>query len=193
LGKPFPGNEVKIVGDDGRELPTGEVGHLMVRGAATSSGYFGDPEATCTVWGCLGKEGWYRTGDLARLDEQGYLTLMGRKKEMIIRGGQNIYPKEIEDLLCSHPKVKEALVIGIPDEVMGERACACVTLVKGQTLTFDEMVSFLKERKLAVHKLPERLEVWEQFPTLVDGQKIDKKTVINKIMEKTKQETRSWK
>jgi non-ribosomal peptide synthetase component E (peptide arylation enzyme) len=187
IGKPFPGNEIKIIDEKGQEVPSGEIGQLCVRGAATSSGYFGDVDATRAAWGELGKRGWYRTGDLAKLDEEGYLILVGRKRDMILRGGLNIYPKEIEDLLLSHPKIKEALVIGIPDPIMGERACACVTLVKGQMLTFEEMVSFLKEKKLAVHKFPERLEVWEQFPTLVDGQKFDKKSVINRMIERLKQ------
>ncbi len=184
LGKPFPGNEVKIANGDGKELPQGEVGDLFVRGATTSSGYFGDPGATIKAWGELGKGGWYRTGDLARLDEQGYLVLVGRKKEIIIRGGQNIYPKEIEDLLLSHPIVTQAVVIGIPDPVMGERACACVTSVKGQDFTFEDMSSFLKGKGLAIHKLPERLEVMEGFPQLVDGQKVDKMSLKKMIMEK---------
>ena len=184
LGKPFPGNEVKIASGDGKELPHGEVGELFVRGATTSSGYFGDPDATIEAWGELGKGGWYRTGDLAKLDEQGYLVLVGRKKEIIIRGGQNIYPKEIEDLLLSHPRVTQAVIIGLPDPVMGERACACVTPVKGQDFTFDEMSSFLKEKGLAIHKLPEWLEVMEEFPQLVDGQKVDKISLKKMILER---------
>ena len=185
LGKPFPGNEVKIADDKGKERPQGEVGELFVRGATTSSGYFGDPDATIEAWGELGKGGWYRTGDLAKLDEQGYLVLVGRKKEVIIRGGQNVYPREVEDLLLSHPNITQAVVIGIPDQVMGERACACVTPVKGQDFSFEEMSSFLKGKGLAIHKHPERLEVMEGFPQLVDGQKVDKillkKMIIDKI------------
>ncbi|KPK14968.1 MAG: hypothetical protein AMK69_28030 [Nitrospira bacterium SG8_3] len=183
LGKPFPGNEVKITDGKGKECPQGEVGELFVRGATTSSGYFGDPDRTVEAWGELGKGGWYRTGDLAKIDEQGYLVLVGRKKEMIIRGGQNIYPKEIEDLLLSHPRVMQAVVIGIPDPVMEERACACVTPVKGQDFTFDEMSSFLKRKGLAIHKHPERLEVMEEFPQLVDGQKVDKISLKKMILE----------
>jgi non-ribosomal peptide synthetase component E (peptide arylation enzyme) len=184
LGKPFPGNEVKITDGKGKECPQGEVGELFVRGATTSSGYFGDPDRTVEAWGELGRGGWYRTGDLAKIDEQGYLVLVGRKKEMIIRGGQNIYPKEIEDLLLSHPRVMQAVVLGIPDPVMEERACACVTPVKGQDFTFEEMSSFLKRKGLAIHKLPERLEVMEEFPQLVDGQKVDKISLKRMIMEK---------
>ncbi|MGD8228277.1 MAG: AMP-binding protein [Desulfobacteraceae bacterium] len=184
LGKPFPGNEVKIASGDGKELPQGEVGELFVRGATTSSGYFADPDTTVEAWCELGKGGWYRTGDLAKLDEQGYLVMVGRKREVIIRGGQNIFPKEIEDLLLTHPHVTQAVVIGIPDQVMGERACACVTLVKRQAFTFEEMISFLKEKGLAIHKLPERLEVVEEFPQLVDGQKVDKISLKKMILDK---------
>jgi non-ribosomal peptide synthetase component E (peptide arylation enzyme) len=174
LGKPFPGNEVKIVDDSGREVPAGEIGLLCVRGAATSSGYFGDQQATIEAWGALGMEGWYKTGDLAKLDEEGYLTIVGRIKDMIIRGGQNVYPAEIESLLLTYPKVSQAVVVGIPDPVMGERACACIVTLREESLTFEEMIAFLKTKGLAVHKLPERLVVMAQFPHLADGQKVDR-------------------
>ena len=188
LGKAFPGNEVKIVDDNGREVPAGEVGQLRVRGAATSSGYFGNRQATIEAWGALGMEGWYKTGDLARLDEEGYLTIVGRIKDMIIRGGQNIYPAEIESLLLTYPMVSQAVLIGIPDLVMGERACACIVTLGGENLTFDEMIAFLKTKGLAVHKLPEKLVVLEKLPSLVDGQKVDKmalrKMVLSEISAK---------
>ena len=185
LGKPFPGNEVRIVDASGREVPGGEVGQLQVRGAATSSGYFGNRAATLEAWGALGMEGWYRTGDLARLDEGGYLTIVGRIKDMIIRAGQNVYPAEIENLLLTHPKVSQAVLIGIPDPVLGEKACACIVTAPGQSLTLEEVIAFLKTKGLAVHKLPEKLVVMPQFPHLADGQKVDRiglrKTVLAKI------------
>jgi non-ribosomal peptide synthetase component E (peptide arylation enzyme) len=181
LGKSFPGNEVRICDDQGKEVPLGEVGHLFVRGASTSSGYFGDAEATLTAWGEFGMGGWYKTGDLAKLDEEGYLVIVGRHKDIIIRGGQNIYPKEIEDLLLTHPKIMQAVVVGMPDPVMGERAWACVTLLEGEKLNLEGMVHFLKQKGLAVHKLPERLEVLDQLPQLVDGQKINK-IALKKMM-----------
>lgn len=188
LGRPFPGNEVKITNEQGDEVQPGEVGLLSVRGASTSSGYYGNEAATLDAWGEFGLGGWYQTGDLAKLDDQGYLILVGRKKEIIIRGGQNIYPKEIEDLLLSQPNIMQAIVIGIPDVVMGERACACVTLVENHRFGFEEMTSFLREKGLAVHKLPERLEVFEQFPQLVDGQKVDKRSLKEKVMMKIEKE-----
>ena len=184
LGKPFPGNEVRICDDQGKEVPPGEVGHLFVRGASTSSGYFGDMEATLAAWGELGMGGWYKTGDLAKLDGDGYLVIVGRHKDIIIRGGQNIYPKEIEDLLLTHKKIMQAVVVGMPDPVMGERAWACVTLVEGENLNLEEMIAFLKGNVLAIHKLPERLEVLDRFPELVDGQKVNKIALKNMMTER---------
>jgi non-ribosomal peptide synthetase component E (peptide arylation enzyme) len=189
LGKPFPGNEVRIRNEKRDEVPPGEVGQLSVRGGSTSTGYYGNVEATLEAWGELGQKGWYQTGDLAKLDDQGYLLLVGRKKELIIRGGQNIYPGEIEDLLLSHPNIMQAIVIGIPDVVMGEKACACITLTKKRGFDFEEMTSFLKEKGLAVHKLPERLEVFEQFPQLVDGQKVDKISLKKQVMKHIEKES----
>jgi len=186
VGKPFPGNEIKIVNDQKEEVPVGRVGELLVRGAATSSGYYENPIATLSAWGEFGGGGWFRTGDLAKVDEEGYLILVGRKKGMILRGGQNIYPREIEDLLVSHPKVKQAAVVGIPDSIMGERACACVTVVAGQEFAFEEMTSFLRQNGLAIHKLPERLEVLQELPSLADGQKVDRLLLTQKIVKKLK-------
>jgi len=189
LGRPFPGNEIKIADEEGREVPRGVVGRMFVRGAATSSGYFGDLDATLAAWRTLGLEGWYKTGDLAKIDEDGYLVLVGREKDMIIRGGQNIYPAEIENLLLSHPKVSQAVIVGVPDPVMGERACACIVPVAGESVTFEEVVTFLKEKGLAVHKLPERLVVMDRFPQLADGQKVDKISLKKVVMERIQEES----
>ncbi|MBW2063936.1 MAG: acyl--CoA ligase [Deltaproteobacteria bacterium] len=186
LGRPFPGNEIKIGDENGNSLPPGQVGELYVRGASTSSGYYGDRDATLAAWGALGKEGWYNTGDLAKIDEDGFLVLVGRKKEIIIRGGQNIYPKEIEELLCTHPKVVQAVVLGVPDTVMGERACACVVLAEGEKMELGEMTDFLRNMGLAVHKLPERLEIFEKFPQLAEGQKVDRRSLKEQVLERLK-------
>ncbi|MBW1996489.1 MAG: acyl--CoA ligase [Deltaproteobacteria bacterium] len=186
LGRPFPGNEIKIGDEKGNPLPPGEIGELYVRGASASSGYYRDRDATLAAWGALGRAGWYNTGDLAKIDEGGYLILVGRKKEIILRGGQNIYPREIEELLLSHPKVAQVVVIGIPDSVMGERACACVILPKGEKMELEEMANFLRDRGLAVHKLPERLEIFEKFPQLAEGQKVDKISLKRQVLERLK-------
>ncbi len=184
VGKPFLGNEVRVVGDDGKDVRQGEVGEMWVRGACSGSGYYNDVEATKTAWGELGPGGWYRTGDLVKQDEAGNVTFVGRKKDMIIRGGQNIYPKEIENILLSHPKVLDVAIVGMPDAVMGEKACAFVIPKPGQVFTFAEMVAFLKEKKLANFKIPERLEIRDRFPGLVDGQKVDKKALAREVAER---------
>ena len=122
------------------------------------------------------KDGWTTTGDIVKFD-QGCLWILGRAKDMIIRGGQNIYPAEIEGLLNGHPSVASVAIVGYPDREMGERACAYVVLKAGQTLTFEEMKAFLKEKKISAYKLPERLEIVAALPTVGDSGKIDKKVL----------------
>jgi non-ribosomal peptide synthetase component E (peptide arylation enzyme) len=179
-GKPHYGNEVVIIDEQGNEAARGEEGELIFRGPCTCSGYYRDMERTIEVWGTLGKDGWYRSGDLAKLDEDNNITLTGRKKEIIIRGGQNIYPSEIEGLLFMHPKVKHVAVVPMPDPIMGEKACAFVTTKDNEAFTFDEMIAFLMEKKIAKFKLPERLEIRESLP-LRDEQKVAKKILIEEI------------
>ncbi len=148
--------------------------------------YFRDPEATWATWT---RDGWRRLGDLGRMDEQGYLSIVGRESDMIIRGGQNIYPAEIEGLLLAHPQVSAAAVVRMPDRVMGERACAYIVLKPGGELSFEEMVSFLRDKKIASYKFPERLEVLEELP-LAGGQKVDKKALEQDVAGKLKDEGR---
>jgi non-ribosomal peptide synthetase component E (peptide arylation enzyme) len=177
IGRPLPGSHLKIVGAGGIETKAGKPGRLFVQGPACSLGYFGDEHATQEAWGKKGLEGWYNTGDIARVDEKGYLILEGRVKDMILRGGQNIFPQEIENLLQLHPKIVQAAVIGLHDSVMGERACACVRVDGGQTLSFKEMVHFLKDKGVAIYKLPERLEVFSDFSEFMADQKINRKAL----------------
>lgn len=184
-GKPKVGTEFKIVDDDGREVKPGEAGELWGRGPSCSSGYFADPDSTWTVWT---KDGWYKTGDLARIDENGNVVIAGRKKDMIIRGGQNIHPVEIENLLALHPRVQDVAIVAMPDLVMGEKACAFIVPKPWESITFEEMVAFLKEKKIAPYKLPERLEIVAKIPTVGDGQKIDKVALRRGIAEKLKAE-----
>jgi non-ribosomal peptide synthetase component E (peptide arylation enzyme) len=176
VGKPWLHGEIKIVNEKGEEVPIGEEGEVLVRGACTGGGYFKDPEMTKEVWGTLGEEGWYRTGDIGKIDEDGNLRLLGRKKEIIIRGGQNIYPKEVEDMLLKHPKVADAAVVPMPDPIMGEKVCAFVITRENQKLTLEELIPFLDMQKVAKFKYPERLVVLEKFPILGTG-KVDRKTL----------------
>jgi non-ribosomal peptide synthetase component E (peptide arylation enzyme) len=184
VGKPYVGNEIKITGDDGKPVPKGEIGLLNFRGPGCTIGYYQDQEKTKEVFD---DEGWAVPGDLVMLDENGFLKIVGRKKDIIIRGGQNIYPKEIEDFLIAHPKVVEAAVVPMPDAQLGEKACAFVVLKKGQTFTLGEMVSYLKTKKIAMFKLPERLEIVDALP-LAGGSKINKKEMTRMVTEKLKAE-----
>jgi non-ribosomal peptide synthetase component E (peptide arylation enzyme) len=161
----------------------GEAAEIQIKGPGAVSGYFGDPEGTWQVWT---KDGWYKTGDLGRFDERGNLIIAGRKKDMIIRGGQNIYPVEIENLLTTHPKVSNVAIVKMPDPVMGERACAYVVPKQRQGFTFKEMVSFLKKEGVSAYKLPERLEIIDTLPMVAEGQKVDKKALEKDVAERLK-------
>ena len=155
-----------------------------MKGAIFSSGYYRDPEKTRELWG---DGGWYHSGDLGKFDENGNLYVVGRSKDMIIRGGQNIYPLEVENILIAHPKVLQVAVVSMPDPVMGEKGCAYVIPKEGQSLSMDEMVNFLLEKKIAKFKIPERLEIVEKFPMTESG-KVIKKDLAAEVSRKLKEE-----
>ena len=176
VGKPWLHGEIKIVNEKREAVPMGEEGEVFVRGACTGGGYFKDEAMTVEAWIALGEEGWYQTGDIGRINEKGNLQLLGRKKEIIIRGGQNIYPKEVEDMLLKHPKVADVAIVSMPDPVMGEKGCAFVTTRENIALTLEEVTSFLDKLKIAKFKYPERLVVLEKLPSL-GTEKVDRKTL----------------
>jgi non-ribosomal peptide synthetase component E (peptide arylation enzyme) len=182
VGRMLPGNKVRLVDEAGKEVPEGEPGILYFRGPHAPAGYYRDEEMTSEVFD---EDGWTTTEDIVKFD-QGCLWILGRAKDMIIRGGQNIYPAEIEGLLNEHPKVSSVAIVGYPDREMGERGCAYVIPKPGETFTFDEMVSFLKEKQLAMYKLPERLEIVDEFPAVGDSGKVNKETLKKEIAEKIK-------
>lgn len=186
VGKPYDGVEIKVVDDDGHEVPIGQEGELLYRGPLTTAGYYRDMEKTLETWGILGKEGWFHSGDIVKLTEDGKLVISGRKKDVIIRGGQNIYPVEIEELLVTHPKVESVSVVGMPDPIMGEKTCAYVVPKGQEKLTFDEMKSFLESKRIAPYKMPERLEYIDGIP--MENFKILKKVLRADITEKLKAE-----
>lgn len=173
VGKPYHIFELQLRDSSGRIVSKGEVGEIFVRGDYTASGYYKDPETTAQMWT---KDGWYRTGDLGKLDDRDNLILVGREKDMIIRGGQNIYPVEVVNLLLTYPKVADTAIVGIPDSLMGERACACIVPKKGQDISLEEIVSFLRTKKIAMYKLPEKLLIMETLP-YIDGMKLDRKAL----------------
>jgi non-ribosomal peptide synthetase component E (peptide arylation enzyme) len=185
VGRMLPGNKVRLLDEDDNEVPDGEPGILYFRGPHAPAGYYRDEELTSTVFD---SDGWTTTGDIVKFDQE-CLWILGRSKDMIIRGGQNIYPAEIEGLLNDHPKVASVAIVGYPDKAMGERACAYVIPKAGQDFTFDEMVEFLKGKQLAMFKLPERLEVVAEFPAVGDSGKVNKETLKKEIAEKVKQES----
>lgn len=184
VGKPMAATEIKLVDDEGHEVSRGEVGEVWGRGPACNPGYYGDEEASWQAW----EGGWFKTGDLAKWDDKGNLVIVGRKKDMIIRGGQNIYPAEVEDILRTHPKLVDGAIVGMPDAVMGQRCCAYIVLQPGQEFSFEEMVCFLSEMRFASYKLPERLEIIDSLPRVGDQQKVDKKILEQDITQRLKQE-----
>jgi acyl-CoA synthetase (AMP-forming)/AMP-acid ligase II len=179
VGKPLDGIEIKLVDEDNKEVPLGEMGEVAVRGPHSQPGYYGDAKATQEAW----KDGWFHTGDLGNFDSEGRLTIRGRCKDIIIRGGQNIYPFEIENILSQHPKILKAAVVGMSDTEMGERVCAYVVLKSGENFSFSEMVQSMRDHGIAPFKIPERLEIIENLP-LVGGIKVDKKQLREDIEAK---------
>jgi len=186
VGRLHPGIEIKILDDNGKEVKPGEVGTLWFKGPGNAIGYYRDLEKTMSE--AFDKDGFATPGDLVMMGNDGYLKIMGRKKDIIIRGGQNIYPKEMEDYLLAHRKVTNAAVVPMPDPLMGERACAFVTVKKGEQFTFDEMMEYLKNKKIAMFKFPERLEVIDALPLVGESGKIDKKAMAKMIADKLKAE-----
>jgi acyl-CoA synthetase (AMP-forming)/AMP-acid ligase II len=156
---------IKVVDENGDESAPGEVGEILTYGPSVTIGYYRNPEANAKSFT---KDGWFHTGDQGVFDEHGYLKIVGRKKEMIIRGGANIYPREIEEVLFQHPKVLDAAVVGISDARLGERTCACIVPRDGQTLSLEEVVEFLRD-KIATYKLPEHLELMDSLPRTPTG------------------------
>ena len=183
IGKVMPGGEAQIVDGQGRALPPGNSGELWIRGPATSSGYFRNPEATIDAWGTMGPEGWFRTGDVATIDALGYVTLIGRIKEMINRGGMNIFPAEIENILAEHPKVVESALVALPDPILGEIACLCVIPTHDAKVTVEEIAIFLRAKELAEYKFPARVMLFLEFPR---GQtmRVNRRHLIQKVSER---------
>jgi len=177
VGKPMPGAEVRVVDDDGSPLRRGEVGEIVLKVPTGERRYWGDDEATAETW----RGGWVYTGDLGRIDDDGYLYVVDRKKDMILRGGYNIYCVEVEDGLHEHPDVVEAAAVGVPHKVLGQDVCAVVRLRPGAPpLTVDSVRAFLADR-LADYKLPRRVEVRTQPLPRTGMGKIDKQALLTEL------------
>jgi long-chain acyl-CoA synthetase len=160
VGRPIDGVEVRAMGDDDEPLPAGETGQLAIRGHNVMKGYWRRPDATAAA---ITPEGWFLTGDLGRVDEDGFVYVVGRLKDMIIRGGLNIYPREVEEVLHRHPAVGEAAVVGFPDERLGEEVGAAVVLAPGTSAEPEELREWLKQR-VAPFKYPRRVWILDELP-----------------------------
>lgn len=181
VGRPVcPDDEVRLLDEDGMEVPDGEVGELCCRGPYTLRGYFGAPEYNKRAFT---PDGFYRSGDLMRRHPSGNYMVEGRKKDLINRGGEKISAEEIENLILSHPAIKNVACIPIPDPAFGERMCACILLREGQNLRFEELNHFLLGKEIAKYKLPERLEILPDFPLSSFG-KVSKKKLGEMISAK---------
>ncbi len=178
-GRPIPPNRIELRDPQGRPVPNGEEGEIWGRGPELCLGYR-DPSLNA---GSFDERGFFRTGDLGRLDAEGYLTITGRVKDIIIRGGEKLSAKEIEDLLFEHPKVRSVAVVPMPDRKLGERVCAFVVPAgAGDPPTLDELTHFLETREISRRKYPERLEIVEEMPTTASG-KILKQVLKERIAE----------
>jgi len=159
IGTPIEGVQMRLVDDEGRTVPDGEIGEIAIRGHNVMKGYWGNPKASAEAI----SDGWFRTGDMARVDDDGYYYIVDRKKDLIIRGGYNVYPREIEEVLHEHPAVAEVAVIGIPHAELGEEIGAAVTLKPGASATQAELRAFVRD-KVAAYKYPRRIWLVDALP-----------------------------
>lgn len=179
------GVEIKVVDDARKTLPPGCEGEEASRGPNVFMGYFDEPELTARA---LDEEGWYYSGDFCRMDEAGYIKITGRKKDIIVRGGENISSREVEDILLQHPKIHDACVVAMPDERLGERSCAYVVLkAPHHSLSLEEVVAFFSRKRVAKYKYPEHIVVIEKLPRTASG-KIQKFLLRKDIMRRLTQD-----
>jgi len=179
-----PYDEFKVIDSNGCELPQGEEGELVARGPCIFLGYY---KSDAENREAFTPDGFYRTGDIAKFDREGRLIITGRSKDIIIRGGENVSAKEVEELISGHSKVEQVAAVGMPDPVLGERVCAFIKPKKNEMISFEEIISYLKGKKTSVLYLPERIEMIDEIPLTRVG-KVDKKWLREEIKEKLKKE-----
>jgi fatty-acyl-CoA synthase len=179
VGRIQPHMEAKVIDTDGRTLGRSEPGELCTRGYAVMLGYWDDAERTAEA---IDADGWMHTGDLGVIDEEGYCNIVGRRKDMIIRGGENVYPREIEEFLFRHPKIADVAIVGVPHEKYGEEVCAWIRLRSGVTATASEIREYCRDR-IAHYKIPAHIEFVESFPMTVTG-KVQKYLIREAIRER---------
>jgi long-chain acyl-CoA synthetase len=171
VGKPVPGTEIRIVDDAGMDVPRGEVGEILARSPNLMQGYWKSPETTKEAL----RDGWLYTGDMGYVDDEGYLFIVDRKKDLILRGGFNVFPRDVEDALLEHPAVEVAGVVGRPDKVHGEEVVAFVSMHAGHEATADELIEFAKKR-LGKYKYPREVNILPSVPLTPVG-KVDRKAL----------------
>ena len=185
VGRPTcPYDTYKVIDPAGNTLPVNQQGELVIKGPGVFTGYYNNPEENAAVFT---QDGFFRTGDVAKINEKGYITLTGRIKEMINRGGESISATEIERLITRNSDVAAVAVIAMPDPLMGERVCAYIQPRAGAQLTFEGVIDFLKAQKASVLHLPERIEFIDSIP-LTAAEKINKKALTEEIQKKLKEE-----
>ncbi|HYN90938.1 MAG TPA: long-chain fatty acid--CoA ligase, partial [Thermoleophilaceae bacterium] len=160
IGTPIEGVEMQVWDDDGNEVAQGEIGEIVIRGHNIMKGYWNRPEANEEA---ITEDGWFRSGDIAKMDEDGYFFIVDRKKDLIIRGGYNVYPREIEEVLYEHPAIQEAAVVGVPHDELGEEVGAAVVLKQGESLDAEELKSYVKEQ-VAAYKYPRKVWFVDELP-----------------------------
>ena len=183
VGRVHPHVQVKIIDENGAVVPRGVSGELCTRGYSVMLGYWGDAEKTKED---IDQAGWIHTGDLAAIDEEGYCDIVGRVKDMIIRGGENIYPREIEEYLFQHPKIQQVAVFGVPDEKYGEAVAAWISLQEGESLDEAGIRAYCNEQ-IAYYKVPKHIFIVDEFPMTVTG-KIQKFIMRERTIEKMQQD-----
>lgn len=181
IGRSAPGMALRLIDEAGRDVPPGAEGEIAAGGPTVHLGYHKNPTANAELFTA---DGWFRTGDLGQLDAAGNVKIVGRLKEMINRGGQKFFPREIEELLYTHPKILHAVIVGVPDPRLGERNCLCVIPREGASLSLAEVVDFLKDR-IATYKLPEEMEIFDDFPFTPTG-KIQRHVLTRRVLDRRK-------
>jgi long-chain acyl-CoA synthetase len=176
IGLALSGQEIKIFDDQDKEVGIGEVGEIVIRGSNVMLGYYKNEQATAETL----RSGWLHTGDLGKVDSEGYFYIVGRKKEMIIRGGENIYPKEIEEVLYLNSNIQEAAVVGLPDNIWGEEVVAAIILKDGVNIDSDGIISFCKTH-LADYKCPRKVFFCSSFPKTATG-KVQKNKLVEQLL-----------
>jgi long-chain acyl-CoA synthetase len=184
IGLPFPDTDARIVDpvDGKKDMPAGEIGELIVKGPQVMKGYWMRTDETNAIL----RDGWLYTGDLARMDGDGFFYIVERKKDMIKTGGENVYPREVEEVLFRHPKIKEAAVVGIPDEFRGELIKAYIVLKDGESAAEEEIIDLCK-RELASFKVPRALEFRKELPKTLVG-KVLRRVLLEEEREKMKRQ-----